>query len=245
VTVRYLRERGVRRIASIFSNDAGGQGAEKAFVAALALPENAAVQVVAREHFAPPDLTVDAQMTRIKAANPDALVAWATGPPAGTLFHGAQNVGIDLPTVTSPGNLTAAFFKQYAALLPANLYFAAVPYYAPNAPSTPATKTALATLTNALAATGAKPDMLQISAWDPAILLVDALRKLGADATAPKLHAYLVGLRGWTGADGPYDFRTNPQRGVGEGNVVMVRWDAQRSIGVGVSRLGGVPLPGK
>jgi len=59
------------------------------------------------------------------------------------------------------------------------------------------------------------------------------------------LHAYLVGLRGWTGADGPYDFRTNPQRGVGEGNVVMVRWDAQRSIGVGVSRLGGVPLPGK
>ncbi len=242
VTVRYFRERGFKRIASIFSNDAGGQGAEKAFAAALALPENASIQVVAREHFAPPDLTVTAQMTRIKATNPEALVAWATGPPTGTLFHGAQDVGIDLPTVTSPGNLTAAFFKQYAALLPTNLYFAAVPYYASNTPSTPATKTALATLTNSLAAAGAKPDMLQISAWDPAMLLVDALRELGADATAPKLRTYLVGLRGWTGADGPYDFRTNPQRGVGESNVVMVRWDAQRSVGVGVSRLGGAPL---
>jgi hypothetical protein len=51
-----------------------------------------------------------------------------------------------------------------------------------------------------------------------------------------------VNLRGWTGADGPYDFRTNPQRGVGENNVVMVRWDAQRGVGVGVSRLGGAPL---
>jgi branched-chain amino acid transport system substrate-binding protein len=242
VTVRYFRERGIRRIASIFSNDAGGQGAEKAFAAALALPENASLQVVAREHFAPPDLTVDAQMTRIKAANPEALIAWATGPPTGTLFHGAQNVGLNLPTVTSPGNLTAAFFKQYASLLPTNLYFAAVPYYASNAPSTPATKTALATLTKALAAAGTRPDMLQISAWDPAMLLVDALRRLGADAAAPKLRAYLVNLRGWTGADGPYDFRTNPQRGVGENNVVMVRWDAQRGVGVGVSRLGGAPL---
>ena len=245
VTVRYFRDRGLRRIASIFSNDAGGQGAERAFVTALALPENKSIQIVAREHFAPADLSVDAQMTRIKAANPDALLAWATGPPAGTLFHGAQDVGLDLPTVTSPGNLTASFFKQYAQLLPTNLYFASVAYYASNAPTTPATKTALAALTNGLTAAGAKPDMLAISAWDPAMLLVDALRKLGTDATAPKLRAYLVNLKDWTGADGPYDFRTNPQRGVGESNVVMVRWDAQRGVAVGVSRLGGAPLPGK
>ena len=52
--------------------------------------------------------------------------------------------GLDLPIVTSPGNLNAAFFKQYAAFLPTNLYFATVPYYANDAQLNPATKAAIA-----------------------------------------------------------------------------------------------------
>jgi hypothetical protein len=53
------------------------------------------------------------------------------------------------------------------------------------------------------------------------------------------------GLQGWTGVNGPYDFRANPQRGIGVNNIVMVRWDAQAGTGVAVSKLGGQPLPGK
>jgi len=243
VTLRYLRDRGLRRLAYIVSTDAGGQDAERAFLGAADLPENKAVQIIAREHFSPGDISAAAQMARIKAASPDALVAWATGNSAGTLFRSAHDAGLDLPTVTSPGNLNAAFFKQYGPLLPTNLYFAAVPYYASDAPTDAATKAAVATLTGALAAVGAKPDMIEISAWDPAMLLADALRKLGPDASAAKLRAYLVNLRGWVGANGRYDFRTAPQRGIGESNVVMVRWDAQRSAGAAVSKFGGAQLP--
>jgi branched-chain amino acid transport system substrate-binding protein len=245
VTVRYFRERGLRRIASIVATDAGGQDAERALLAATDLPENKAVQIVAREHFTTGDLSAVAQMSRVKAANADVLLVWATGTPAGTLFHSAKDVGLDVPTITSPGNLNAAFFKQYAALLPTNLYFAAVPYYGADALTNPATKAAIANLTDALAPFGAKPDMLEISAWDPATLLVDALRKLGPDASAAKLHAYLVNLRGWVGTNGPYDFRSAPQRGLGESNIIMVRWDAQRNAGTAVSKFGGAPLPGK
>ena len=100
-------------------------------------------------------------------------------------------------------------------------------------------------MTSALAAVGAKPDMIEISAWDPALLVVDALRKVGSDATAAKLRAYLNNLRGWVGVNGPYDFRTNPQRGIGVSNIIMVRWDGQANAGVVVSKFGGVPLPGK
>ena len=84
--------------------------------------------------------------------------------------------------------------------------------------------------------------MIAISAWDPGMLLVDALRKLGPDTSAASLRAYLVDLQGWVGADGPYDFRAAPQRGVGENNVVLVRWDADRGQGVAVSKFGGAPL---
>jgi branched-chain amino acid transport system substrate-binding protein len=243
VTYRYFRQRGLKKIAYIVSTDGGGQEAEQAMLSQAALPENKDLQFVDKEHFAPGDISVAAQMARIKAANPDVLIAWATGGAAGTLFRSARDAGIDLPTATSGGNMSANFFKQFGPVLPANLYFAAVPYYAGDAVNTAATNAAIATLTSSLAAQNAKPDMIQISAWDPAMVVVDALRKLGPNATAAQLHTYLNGLRGWTGVNGSYDYRTNPQRGVGESNVVMVRWDQQQNKGIAVSKLGGAPLP--
>jgi branched-chain amino acid transport system substrate-binding protein len=241
VTLRYFRMLGMHKLAYITATDAGGLDAERAIVAAAALPENKDIQIVAREHFAPGDLSTTAQMARIKAANPDFLIAWATGTPAGTMFRSAKDIGgLDIPIATSPGNLNAAFFKQYGAMLPSNLYFATVPYYANNALLNPAVKTAIANQTAALGAIGVKPDGLAIGAWDPAVLLVDALRKLGPAAPAAKLHDYLVNLRGWVGVNGTYDFRANPQRGLGQNNVIMVKFTS--SGNVAASKFGGVPL---
>ena len=36
-----------------------------------------------------------------------------------------------------------------------------------------------------------------------------------------------------------------PQRGIGESNIVMVRFDGATGVGVAVSKFGGAPLPGK
>jgi len=244
-TVRYLRERGWRKLAYLGTTDAAGQDAERSLNNALARPENASVQLVSRQHFAPGDLGITAQLATINAANPDALIAWAAGTPAGTLFHGLHDSGIDLPTVTSAANLNVPFFKQYGSLAPKDLYFAGAAYYGANAVTDPATKAALATLTGALAAAGAKPDLIEISAWDPGMLVVDALRKLGTDASAAKLRAYLVNLKGWVGANGPYDFAADPQHGLGQNSVVIVKWDPDRGAATAVSKFGGSPLPGK
>ena len=243
VDVRYLRERGLRKIAFIASTDATGQDAERALNAALARPENTTVQIVTRQHFGPGDLSIAAQMAAIKAANPDAMIAWSAGTPAGTLFRGIHDSGVDVPTVTSAANLNPLFFKQYGQFAPTDLYFNAVPYYGADIVTDPATKTAQATITRALAVAGAKPDQIEISAWDPAMVVVDALRKLGPDATAAQLHSYLLSLRGYVGVNGPYDFTRFPQRGLGENSALIVRWDLTRSAAVAVSRFGGEPLP--
>jgi branched-chain amino acid transport system substrate-binding protein len=244
VAVRYFRERGWHKIATIFATDSGGQTSEKALQGALALPENKSVQIVMAQHFAPGDASVAAQMAVIKGASPDVIVAWATGGAAGTLFRGEKDLGIELPTLSSPGNLTGAFLKQYAAVLPGNLIFAAVPYYGGDADDA-ATKKAVAEMASALSSTGAQPDMITISAWDPGLLLVTALRELGPNATATQLRDYFLKLKGWTGTNGPYDFTTDPQRGVGHRNVVMVRWDVPQAKAVALSELGGAPLSNK
>jgi branched-chain amino acid transport system substrate-binding protein len=245
VDVRYLRERGLHRVAFIASTDATGQDAERALNAVLARPENATVQIVSRQHFAPGDLNVAAQMAAIKAANPDAMIAWSAGTPAGTLFRGIHDSGVAVPTVTSAANLNPLFFKQYGQFAPPELYFNAVPYYGADIVTNLPTKAALATLTRALAAAGAKPDQIEISAWDPAMVVVDALRKLGTGVTAAELRTYLLGLRGYVGVNGPYDFIRFPQRGLGENSALIVRWDVNRGTAVAVSRFGGEPLTAK
>jgi branched-chain amino acid transport system substrate-binding protein len=242
VDVRYLRERGLRKIAFVASTDATGQDAERALNAVLARPENATVQIVTRQHFGPADLSIAAQMAAIKAANPEAMIAWSAGTPAGTLFRSIHDAGLEVPTVTSAANLNPLFFKQYGQFAPKDLYFNAVPYYGSDIVTNAPTKTALATLTRALAVQGAKPDQIEISAWDPAMIVVDALRKLGTDATAAQLHAYLLDLRGYAGVNGPYDFGRFPQRGLGENSALIVKWDLNRSAAVAVSRFGGAPL---
>jgi len=245
VTMRYFRARGYHRLAYAVASDAGGQDAEKALLYAASLPEFKSIEIVDHEYINPGDISAAAQMERIKAAKPDALVLWATGSPAGTMFRGAQDLAIDLPTVTSPGNLNAAFLKQYGPKLPTNLLFATVAYYAGDAQRDPATRAAVATITSALATVGAKPDTIEISAWDPGMLLVAALRKIGPDATAPQLRSFLDGLQNWTGVNGTYDFRAQPQRGLGNRNIVMVAYDAKDSAFSAASKLGGDPLPGK
>ena len=244
VAVRYFRERGWHKLATIFATDSGGQTSEKALQGALALPDNKSEQIVTAQHFAPGDASVAAQMAVIKGANPDVIVAWATGGAAGTLFRGEKDLGIELPTLSSPGNLTGAFLKQYAAVLPPNLIFAAVPYYGGDADDA-ATKKAVAEMAQALSSTGAQPDMITISAWDPGLLLVTALRELGPNANATQLRDYFLKLKGWTGTNGPYDFTTDPQRGVGGRNVVMVRWDVPQAKAMALSELGGAPLASK
>jgi hypothetical protein len=107
----------------------------------------------------------------------------------------------------------------------------------------PAPKAAVATITDALAPQ--KPDTIAIAAWDPAMILVDGLRKLGPDASAAKLRAYINSLRGWTGVNGPYDFKAEPQRGLGDKNIVMIRYNPKDGTFAAASKFGGDPLTGK
>jgi branched-chain amino acid transport system substrate-binding protein len=239
VLVRYFRERGWKRVAAITSADATGQDADRGLDAALARLENKDQALVDREHFAVADLSVSAQMARIKAANPQVIVAWATGTPFGTLLRGANDAGVELPIVTTPGNMTYAQMKAYASFLPKELYIPTKPAFAqdqlPNGPI----KQAVMTFQNAFKAAGIRPDEGHISLWDATFLIVEALRKLGPNASAEQVRGYIASQRSWAGVDGLYDFRAVPQRGIGSNSVVIVRWDSAKDTWSGASRLGG------
>jgi branched-chain amino acid transport system substrate-binding protein len=226
ILIRYFRERGWMRIASITSIDATGQDVEHQLDSILAAPENKGMELVTREHFSPTDLSVGAQMQHVRASNAQALFTWSTGTAFGTLLHGIHDAGIELPVGSSSGNMTFSQLTQYKSFLPAQLYFPAGRGFSLEAGRGPV-HDAQVVYFNALKAAGLKPEIGPSAVWDPAMLVVDALRHIGTNATATQIRDYIEGLRGWNGIGGTYDFsdREHPNRGLGQNEGVVYRWN--------------------
>ena len=73
--------KGWTKIALMTTTDASGQDAERGIQEVLSRAENAAVKLVENVHFNPSDVSVAAQIERIRASAPDAFIAWTTGAP--------------------------------------------------------------------------------------------------------------------------------------------------------------------
>jgi branched-chain amino acid transport system substrate-binding protein len=78
--------------------------------------------------------------------------------------------------------------------------------------------------------------------WDPAMILVDALRHLGPSAGAQQIRDYILRLHGWVGVNGVYDFTAGDQRGLTQSSAAVDLWDASKDNWVQVSRPGGTPI---
>ncbi len=207
ILVRYFRLRGWTRIAVITSTDGTGQDVEKQLDSILAMPENKGVSFVIREHFNPTDISVSAQMQRIRASNAQAVLTWSTGTAFGTLLHGAHDAGIELPVGASNGNMTFVQVQQYKTFLPRELYFPGARGFSLE-PARGGVHDAQVTYFNALKAAGMRPDVSPSLIWDPVLLIVDAYRHLrnGRQRRAESAITFF-GLHGWSNfVDGTYDF---------------------------------------
>ena len=236
--LRFFRERGLTRFAMIALTDASGQDHEQQVNAALHLPENSGMQLVASEHYNAADVAVTAQLARIKAAQPQALITTATGVAFGTVLRNLADSGLNVPTTASAGDMSLTQMLQYRAFAPRELLFMATHGVAPDPAITSGPSLeAQTTYFKNLAAAKVLPSYLASLAWDPAFIIVDALRKLGPNATTGQLHKYIGELHGWSGINGVYDFRGS-QRGIGQNAVVTYRWDglAQRFVIVQAAR---------
>ncbi len=240
--IRWLRLRGLTKIALITATDATGNSYDRAFDAILALPENKSVTLVDHEHFNPSDVSVAAQISKIQAAHAQALIVGTAGTPAGIVFHGITDAGLDLPVVTGNGNASQAFMKQYASILPKELYVESTHCLAPAAITDKAEKQAYDTYVAAMGAQHVPVDCLQSLGWDPALLVTTALRHVGTNATPEQMRAYLANMQNVAGVNGTYNFKRVPQRGLDESAVVLIRWNETNNTWVPVSKSGGFPL---
>ena len=242
VATRYFRLRGWKRIAMLSATDATGAEFEARTIDAFASPENKSVELVAKERFAPTDISVAAQMSRISAAKPDAIFVWTAGTSTATALRGINDAALDVPVCIGSANLIYAQLESYEKFLPKQLFISTVlPLTPEEMPNGPVHDKQLQ-FARALATAGARSDAATGLPWDPIMIFVAALRSLGPDATADQIRDYILHLHGWVGINGVYDFGDGSQRGIGENAGEMVQWVTAKHGWVRASRPRGMLL---
>lgn len=242
--LRYLHQRGLNRLAFITSTDSSGQDGDKGIAKALTLPDLKEIVAVEQAHFNPTDVSVAAQLERIRAAQPQALVTWCSGLQWGTVLKALAQSGVEIPVFATAANLSYVFMAQYATILPKQLYFVGGAGSARGEiPKLDARVVAAKKRYYELfAERGQVPDNGAETAWDPTSIVVDTLRKVGPQATGAAIQASIAHLKNYAGVTGVYDFETEPQRGLTADNGVVSRWNSVQKMFEAVSDPGGEPI---
>jgi branched-chain amino acid transport system substrate-binding protein len=241
VQVRYMRNLGIKRLAILSTTDVSGRTGESELNDVLKEPEYRGVTLVADEVFGAADVGVGAQLAKIKAAAPDALMIWTSGPPLGTALTGIRDTGLDtLPIFASSSAMVYSQITGLAQVLPKTLYFVGFGFNSDHGRNAEATRK-LKAFDLAMNAAGVRIDGVTGFVWDGASIVVDALRALGTDATSEQLRTWIANQKSYAGISGIYNFQTD-MHGLGIDDVLVVRWDAQKQTWIPASKFGGLLL---
>jgi branched-chain amino acid transport system substrate-binding protein len=241
--VTYAEHNGWKRVAAITSTDGSGQDGWTNIQAAVT-GSKGAVTMVDHETFDPTDVSVTTELSKIKASKPQALFIWTTGTPLGTVLKGMQQLGmLNLPTMTTNGNASAAELKGLKSEMPAALYFPGAPFEAGTSALPAGLRSQVDTFESTMKATGeALPDEGNALSWDAGLIIVSALRKLGVNATAEQIHKYISSLTSFPGINGVYNFTNTSipdNRGLTINSVYIVKWEPSQSNWTPVSGAAG------
>jgi branched-chain amino acid transport system substrate-binding protein len=242
--IRYYRMNGWTKLATLMTTDASGQDGDRSIDAVLAYPENKPMTKIIAEHFNPSDVSVAAQIARIKSSGAQAILAWTTGAPAATVLRGMIQDGLDIPVAPTSGNQTFAAMHQWKSFLPKHLVLASALYPPHDGVLTldPRVEKAQHEMYAVLKAHGLKADNMVATSWDAGLIVVAGLRKLGANASAAQLRDYIANLTDFPGIDGIYDFKKYPERGLGPDASTVTAYDPKTDEWIWLSKPGGAPL---
>lgn len=241
--MRFFRAKGWIRIASISGIDASGLDADEALEAALRLPESRGLTLVEHQHFEAKDVSVAAQIERIKSQKPDVLIAWATGSPIATILRAVAQAELDIPIASTTGNELGKQMEQYARFLPKQFLIPSTLFPAhPGIQLEPKVEGAQQAMYPALAAHDLAVDNFIGTSWDVGLIVAEAFKRFGAQMTAEQLRTYIASLKDFPGVDGLYDFTAHTERGLGLANVAVVTYSPAKRGWVWLSHPGGEPL---
>lgn len=178
--------------------------------------------IVAQEKYETAAADVTAQLTNIKAANPEVVIVWGTNPMPAKAAATMKQLGITVPYVGSHGIANAKFI-ELAGDSANGVVFPAGKLILPASITNAAQKKAVDAFIKDYKAkyNDESPNTFAGHAYDALYILKDALAIAGSEPTA--LRAQIEKTNGFAGPDGMYKYTADNHDGLALSDFVMVK----------------------
>ncbi len=218
----YLKEKQLTKVALLAGTDGFGKDGARWM---KKLAPDYGIELIAEESFGNRDTDMTAQLTKVKNSNPQAIIAWTTGPAGSIIAKNKVQLGIDLP-----------LFQCHGLPDPKYIELAGT---ASEGDRMPSTKLMVA---DELADTDPQKPVIQEFvklykekgydkqfpinthsgyAWDAIMVIANAIKKVGTDAEA--LRSEIENTKNYVGISGTYNLTPEDHNGLDTSSMVMVQ----------------------
>lgn len=209
---------GIKKIGILTVSNAYGESGKTQL---LELAEKFGIQVISDENFGANDTDTTAQLTKIKADGPDAIVCWGTNPGPAVVAKNAKQLKIDIPLYQSHGVGSPKFIELAGDAANGNILPTGKILVTGLLEDSDPQKKILEDYQNAYEHKfSANVSGFGGYAYDAVNLLAGALKGSGGDKQ--KIRDNLEATKDYVGATGEFNFTAEDHNGLSPAAFVMV-----------------------
>jgi branched-chain amino acid transport system substrate-binding protein len=218
-TLDYLKKQGITKIGLI--SDTGGFGKDGKAVIEAEAPKYG-ITITSNQTFNVGDTDMTAQLTKIKASNPQAVVLWNAGSESATVLKNAASLGIKAPIFGSHGNARQELITGAGGAAEA-FKFAAGKVLMPETYGTSSEQYKIAKdfIERYVAAYTEPPSTFAGHAYDAFNVLTNALKSTNGDTDPVKLRDAVEATKDLPGIGGIFTYSPTDHGGLSTKDVQM------------------------
>ncbi len=219
----YLKDKKLTKVALMYATDPFGKDG---VVWLKKLAPDFGITLVAEESFGPKDIDMTAQLTKIKAANPQAIVVWTIGPAGPIVAKNKAQVGLNIPLFQCHGQPDPTYIKLAGKAsegdrMPATKLMV-VEQLAGNDPQKPVIQEFIKLYSKGRYYIEQYPINTHSGyAWDAITIVANAMKKAGTDPK--KLREAIEQTKGYVGVSGTYNITPQDHNGLDVDSMVIIQ----------------------
>lgn len=228
--VKYLQAKGLRKIASLYVNDAFGEDSRRGLAETL---KGTGIEVVYEDKFEHADKDMTPQLTRVRASGAQALVVHAIPPAASIITRNFRDLGLTIPLIHNHGVGNKPFIDLAGGAAEGVIFPIGKMLVAEELPDAdPQKRVLLDFVAWYEKGTGKPRSTFAGHAWDALRMVLPILARLPAGATLEQARAQirdeLERTRNFVGTGGIFNMSPEDHVGLDERSMVLVRIEGGR-----------------
>jgi branched-chain amino acid transport system substrate-binding protein len=219
----YMKKKGIQKVAIITAADGFGRDGKNALEK---LAPEFGVKIIAAESFQATDNDMTAQLIKIKAASPEAIVCWTIGKAGAIVAKNVKQLAIHPPLFQCHGLPDPIYVQLAGEASEGNLMPSTKLMVANQLPGSDPQKKVIMEFVRLYNDVFHYDRQFPINthsgyAWDAIYIVANAMKKVGTDSE--KLREAIENTKGYIGVSGIYNITPEDHNGLGTDSMVMVQ----------------------